>query len=117
MKKRYIFGVLLAATALVGCTSPGGITSSTHYLGNNTVTAKGPAEGTQTHYRVLFFPVGKADLDEAINKAVKNAQADALVNVRWYRQDFNILLFSMHTIIVTGEAVTLSQLPAESGKK
>ncbi len=116
MKKRYILAIIVAA-AFGGCTSPGGITSSTHYLGNNMVTAKGPAEGTQTHYRVLFIPVGKADLDEAIYRAVKSAQADALINVRWYRQDFTVLLFSMHTIIVTGEAVTLSELPAETGKK
>lgn len=113
MKKGFLLITMLAVLALTACTSPGGVASSSHYIGNNAIENKGPVEGTDSSTTILFFPIGDRDFDTAIQNAVQPVGGDALVNMRWYNQDLNFIVFQKHILIVTGEAVQFKEKPAK----
>jgi hypothetical protein len=108
---RYInknIGLFLAVSSILfaGCVTPMGMTSSSSPLKAEKMENLGVVEGRAMTGSVLgVWSVGKPDIDLAIKRALRKKRADVLINVRWYEQTYYFILFSLHEVIVTGDAV------------
>lgn len=104
--KNIIFFMMASAMILTGCVTPMGMTSSTSPLKAEKMENLGSVEGRAMTGSVLgIWSVGKPDIDLAIRRALRKKRADVLVNVRWYEQTYYFILFSLHEVIVTGDAI------------
>ena len=104
--KKIILFVILSCMIYIGCVTPMGMTSSTSPLKAEKMENLGSVEGRSMTGSVLgLWSVGKPDIDLAIKRALKKKRADVLINVRWYEQTYYFVLFSLHEVIVTGDAV------------
>lgn len=109
MRRRLALGFsLVALTALVGCLRvPSGLAPSNTPLGARQYTVTGPAFGTDTA-TVLFgiIPITAPDnTQRAIDQAVANAGADALIDVTVETVSKYYIIFSTYTIEVRGKAI------------
>ena len=97
---------ILAFVIFAGCVTPMGMTSSTSPLKAEKMENLGLVEGRAMTGSVFgVWSVGKPDIDLAIKRALRKKKADVLINVRWYEQTYYFILFSLHEVIVTGDAV------------
>jgi hypothetical protein len=106
-------GLLLIALSVIltGCVTPMGMTSSSSPLKTEKMENLGTVEGRAMTGSVLgVWSVGKPDIDLAIKRALRKKRADVLINVRWYEQTYYFILFSLHEVIVTGDAVRYVRL-------
>ena len=111
--------VALAAACLSCATVPLGVTASTTPLGDKIISERlGQVEGRDSAWSLFgLWMFGKPDIDDAIADALARKGGAALVDVRLYERTAFYLLFSVSTVIVRGEAVALSDAPADAGRK
>lgn len=106
LNKKIILYVTAFSVLLTGCVTPMGMTSSSSPLKAEKIENLGTVEGRAMTGSVFgIWSVGKPDIDLAIKRALRKKKADVLVNVRWYEQTYYFILFSLHEVIVTGDAV------------
>ncbi len=104
--KKIILFQILAFVIFTGCVTPMGMTSSSSPLKAEKMENLGLVEGRAMTGSVFgVWSVGKPDIDLAIKRALRKKKADVLINVRWYEQTYYFILFSLHEVIVTGDAV------------
>lgn len=119
--KQLQFGpaIILIILLAVSCTTPVCITSSVTPLQNKTISENlGKTKGSDTAYAVFgLYMIGRPDLDLAIQEAIKLAGGDTLINVRCYETCTWLLLLSINTVTVEGEAVKLGSTGTESAQK
>jgi hypothetical protein len=121
MKKTRYASCAIAAVICLGLTScitiPVTMTPSNTPLFDRTVSENhGLVRGTHTTGSILgLWMIKRPDIDTAIKRALEQKGGDALINVRCYEQVTWFLLFSLHKVIVEGEAVTFKK--DEKGQK
>ena len=103
---------LCVLLALEGCaTVPTGTAPTTSPLISEDGTPRkyevvGRGEGKAGHFALFgFIPLGRSDIDAAINNAVLPYQGDNLINVRYYVNYKNYFVGSMTSIIVEGDVI------------
>lgn len=104
-----LFALLLLAFA-AGCTrSPGGVAPSNIPLAPGGYTEIGRAKGSDCKVNLLgILPLsGGNRLDQALEKAVRDGNGDALVNITVDRNSKFFILWSQTCTIVYGTAVRL----------
>lgn len=101
---------------ITGCiTTPVCITSSNTPMNGKTVEENlGAARGTDSAISILgLWMLGRPDTGAAVDEAINEKKADALVNIQCYQRTSFYILFSLTTVIVEGEAVKVT--PQEEG--
>jgi hypothetical protein len=112
MKRIIILCAITAFALIQACsTTPICAVSSVVPLEGKTVAENlGKTRGTDSAVSVLgLYMIGRPDIDSAVKDAVKDKNADTLINVRCYEKSSYFVLFSITTVIVEGEAVTFTQ--------
>ncbi len=93
---------------LAGCvTTPVCITSSNTPVNGKTIEENmGTTRGSDSAVSIFgLWMVGRPDTGVAIDEAIENKKADALVNVQCYQETSYYILFSLTRVVVEGEAV------------
>jgi hypothetical protein len=92
-------------------TTPVSVTSSTTPMNDKKVTVNyGPVQGSHRTYSVFgLWMIDRPDIDKAIQNAIQQKGGDALINVTCYEKTAYFILFSMHTVVVEGEAVSFNK--------
>jgi hypothetical protein len=108
--------LLFFFACMLSCaTTPVSITSSNTPLNDKKIAENlGKVEGVSFPcYSVLgIWMLGWPDIQSAIDSALKEKGADALINIKCYEKWTYYLFFSITTVIVEGEAVKF-QKPSE----
>jgi len=52
-----------------------------------------------------LWMIGRPDIQSAIDKALQKNEADALINIKCYEDDYYLILFGLTRVSVEGEAV------------
>ena len=106
---------------LTGCvTTPMCITSSNTPVNDKNVQENlGATRGSDSAVSILgLWMLGRPDTGEAIEEALNNKKADALINIQCYQKRSYFILFSLTTVIVEGEAVIFNSAGEKNaGKK
>ncbi len=110
-----MYSVRILATVIIssmmfiaGCvTTPVCITSSNTPVNGKTIEENmGTTRGSDSAVSILgLWMVGRPDTGAAIDEAIENKKADALINVQCYQKTSYFILFSLTTVVVEGEAV------------
>lgn len=97
---------IICAVILTGCvTSSAGVAPSTRPLSPDGYTLMTDAEGTSWGISLLgFLPLKQAHTAAALDEALRDRGADALVQVSVDNRSCYLLLFSFQTIRVSGLA-------------
>ncbi|MBN2042115.1 MAG: hypothetical protein JW864_18920 [Spirochaetes bacterium] len=113
---RNIFKIIII-TALSGCiiatssclsTRPVCLTSSNTPLNNKKISEnKGKVKGrSNMTWSILgLWMLGKPDIQTAIDDAKQQKDADALINIKCYEDDYYLIFFGLTRVTVEGEAV------------
>lgn len=111
------FAVLVCVMGTSCITVPVTMTPSNTPLFDRTVSENhGLVRGTHTTGSILgLWMIKRPDIDKAITRALEQKGGDALINVRCYEQVSWFVFFSLHKVIVEGEAVTFKK--DEKGQK
>ena len=102
------FVVLLSVS---GCSYSIGPTSATTPLASpSDYTVIGNTKGSSTSFSFLFIPIGtNTPLRNALQSALKQKQADALIDVEADHFAFNFLfIFGIYTTEVRGKAIKMN---------
>jgi len=105
---------------LTGCvTTPVCITSSNTPVNGKTIEENmGTTRGSDSAVSILgLWMLGRPDTGVAIDEAIENKKADALVNVQCYQETSYFILFSLTTVVVEGEAVKFASKEEGNVKK
>ncbi len=109
MRKKFTLALsLMGLFFLVGCLRvPAGLAPSNTPLKNSPYTVIGPAFGSDTHADLFgIIPLTRAEhIQHAIDEAVKNSDADALIDVTVETVSKYWLVFTTYTIEVRGKAI------------
>lgn len=75
-------------------------------LANQEYEVLGKASGSASHFSLFFFlPLGKADIDAAVRKAIAQRDGDNLINVRYWQRASWALIGAVITIEVEGDVI------------
>jgi len=105
---------------ITGCiTTPVCITSSnTPMVGKTVQENLGTTRGSDSAISILgLWMLGRPDTGAAIDEAITEKNADALINVQCYQEKSYYFLFSLTTVIVEGEAVQFTPEEVANGSK
>jgi hypothetical protein len=99
--------ILLSPLACI--TTPVGITTSSHYIGDRTIAQNlGKTRGRHTTWSLFgVWMFGTPDIDSAVQEALQKKGGEILINVRCYEELNWYLFFGLHRVIIEGDAVTL----------
>ena len=104
--------LVVFSISLIGCaTIPQGIAPTAKPLINekgkiNTYVILGKGEGSASHFSLFgFIPFGRADIDEAIQNAIKSLNGDNLINTHYYVTTTWLLIGFSTEISVKGEVI------------
>jgi len=113
-KKLKVLLITLITLFIFNCATPMGMSVSSIPLKNKFITknlGKATASNTSLSYIgipvLLGFPVITPSIQTAIDEAVKEKSGDALVNIRWYQTNTNLLFLTLSTVTVMGDVVKL----------
>ena len=103
--------LLLFITALSGCSyvTPGGISDANIPITDYSyVQVLGPTQASKSvTYLFWLIPIGKADIRAAMDEAMRQSNADALVDITWEKKNtfYFFLPITKVTVTVKGTAV------------
>ena len=89
-------------------TRPVCLTSSNTPLYNKKISEnKGKVKGSSNMtFSILgLWMIGKPDIQNAINEALQKKEADALINIKCYEDNYYLILLGLTRVTVEGEAV------------
>jgi hypothetical protein len=107
-----LMALLLGAAFFGGCVyHPLGFAASTIPMGYKDYVKIGPAEGVAKSVYVLFLPLSlsKNPMRDALDDAMRNTKADALVDVAVDTSTHYYLLFTVQKTKVHATAVSFSK--------
>lgn len=114
----YVYFVLiLAMLQATGCSImlPGGLTDSTAPVNQKGYRIMGRSEGSVSKASLFgLIPLGKADMEEAIQKAIEKRGGDELINVTWYHTYTNYYVVQVYTFTVRGTVIKYAEGAAEA---
>jgi hypothetical protein len=111
--------IMLAAALLTSCiTTPVTVTSSTTPMQDKKITMNyGPVQGTNRTWSLFgLWMIGRPDIDKAIQDALKKKGGEALINVTCYEKTAWYFFFSLHYVVIEGEAVSYETMEQATGK-
>ncbi len=111
--KKITIGLLLCILCFISCisTSPVCITSSNTPLMNKKISQNlGKVEANSgisfnSSYILGLWMIGKPDIQSAIDKALLQKGADALINIKCYENFYWFAIWGFKTVTVEGEAI------------
>ncbi|HJU05586.1 MAG TPA: hypothetical protein VJ692_10585 [Nitrospiraceae bacterium] len=120
------FLIILASVLMTGCTSVGNLGIVTKPSADNAERLKngvafeelGPAEGTACrHFIIAVIPFGNSTFSKAVENALAEKNADALINVTVSSSLYGFIpiynVYSFTCTTVNGIAVRYKELPAK----
>jgi hypothetical protein len=101
-----IIGFALLTTCL-GCgVMPAGIAPSANHITAQDYQILGKSTGSASHLQLFnFIPLGKADIDAAIEEAIVKQGGDNLINVRYWQKTTWILIGTRITFLIEGDVI------------
>ncbi len=120
MKRYGKYIAIMFIIILTGCvTTPVCITSSnTPMVGKTVKENLGTTRGSDSAISILgLWMLGRPDTGAAIDEAIKEKNADAIINLQCYQKRSYYVLFSLTTVIVEGDAVKTASKEERNGKK
>ena len=120
MKRYGKYIAIMFIIILTGCvTTPVCITSSnTPMVGKTVKENLGTTRGSDSAISILgLWMPGRPDTGAAIDEAIKEKNADAIINLQCYQKRSYYVLFSLTTVIVEGDAVKTASKEERNGKK
>lgn len=106
-----LFAFIISISSCV-TTKPVCLTSSNTPLNNKKIAEnKGKVTGkSNMTWSILgLWMLGKPDIQSAVDKALQKKDADALINVKCYEDDYYLILFGLTRVTVEGEAVKFEE--------
>ena len=100
--------IVIFVGVLTSCSvMPAGVADSAFPIANPKKVEKlGESYGTSIYVSLFhLFTIGKPDYAQAIREAIERRGGTNLIGVRAYVQSINMLLFTLHTLVVEGEVV------------
>jgi hypothetical protein len=85
---------------------PAGVAPSASPITNTNYEVLGKSTGSASHIALLgFIPLGKADIEAAIQEAIKKKDGDALINVRYWQRSIWLCIATKITFEVEGDVI------------
>jgi len=103
--------ILILAVVVTGCAvMPAGVAPSAHQMDTQLYQVLGKSSGEASHFTLFnIIPFGKADIEQAVQEAIRKKGGDNLINVRYWQKTTWVFIGYLTTFHVEGDVIKYTQ--------